>query len=109
MGLLLDRATRALQGRLAAQRAVVARSGDRLPSLLRAGTAAARAELTRSGAGLDALDPFATLERGYAIVRAPDGRVVTDAAQQTVGDTLEVRLAQGGLDVSVDTVRDSDA
>jgi exodeoxyribonuclease VII large subunit len=109
VGLLLDRATRALQGRLSADRATVARDGERLPALLRARTAAARAELTRNATALVALDPFATLERGYAIVRQPDGRVVVDAASQSVGDTLDVRLARGALDVTVDTVRDSDA
>ncbi len=107
IGLLLDRATRALGGRIAGDRAVLARSGDRLPALLRQGTAAARAELTRASAGLAALDPYATLERGYAIVRATDGRVVVDAANQRIGDALEVRLARGALDVSVDGVRDS--
>lgn len=107
VGLLLDRATRTLGGRLAADRAVLARSGDRLPALLRQRTGTARAELARSHTGLAALDPFATLERGYAIVRAPDGRVVVEAAQQLVGASLEVQLARGALDVSVDGVRDS--
>ncbi|MEX1344413.1 MAG: exodeoxyribonuclease VII large subunit [Candidatus Limnocylindrales bacterium] len=106
-GLLLDRATRAVEGRLAGARAVVDRSGDRLPGLLRARTALARAELTRSAAGLGALNPFATLERGYAIVRTPQGRVVVDSSQASAGDTLEVRLAAGALDVSVEAVRDS--
>lgn len=109
LGLLFDRATRALAGRLAAGRAVVDRSGDRLPGLLRARTVAAHAELTRNAAGLDALSPFATLERGYAIVRTPEGRVVIDSSQAAAGDALEVRLAAGALDVSVDAVRDSKA
>ena len=79
-----------------------------LPALLQARTAAARTALTHSAAGLAALDPFATLERGYAIVRAADGRVVVDAAgSDAVGERLEVRLARGALDVSVDSVRDS--
>jgi exodeoxyribonuclease VII large subunit len=107
IGLLHDRATRAMRARLAADRAVLARQADRSISLLRARAAVARAALTRSGAGLAALDPFATLERGYAIVRASDGRVVVDAASRTVGDRLDVRLARGGLDVSVEAVRDS--
>jgi exodeoxyribonuclease VII large subunit len=108
IGLLLDRASRALEGRLSAARATLTLDGNRLPSLLRTRTAAARAELTRSQAGLEALNPFATLERGYAIVRSPDGRVVIDAATRSPGDRLEVRLARGRLDVSVDGVRDSD-
>jgi exodeoxyribonuclease VII large subunit len=107
VGLLFDRSARALEGRLATDRAALSQGGDRLPALLRARTLAARSELRRSGAGLGALNPFATLERGYAIVRARDGRVVVDAADQAVGDELEVRLASGALDVTVDGVRDS--
>ncbi len=107
VGLLLDRASRALLGRLAADRAMLDRSADGLPSLLRTRTAGARSELTRYAAGLTALDPFGTLERGYAIVRTTDGHVVVDAAGRVPGDRLEVRLARGLLDVSVDTVRDS--
>ena len=109
VGLLFDRATRALRARLAADRATLSRSADRLPARLRARTAEARAELTRNAAGLAALDPFATLERGYAIVRRPDGRVVVSAAEQSAGDRLEVHLAKGALDVSVESVRDSDS
>lgn len=107
IGLLLDRATRALQGRVSADRAVLARSGDRLPTLLGRRTAQARAELTHSGTGLGALNPFATLERGYAIVRSRDGHVIVEAAGQRVGQQLDIRLARGALDVIVDGVRDS--
>ena len=78
-----------------------------MPVLLRTRTSAARVELTRSAAGLAALDPFATLERGYAIVRERGGSVVVDAATRQRGDRLEVRLATGALDVTVDAVRDS--
>ncbi len=107
VGLLLDRATRALQGRLAGDGAALARSADRLPALVAARLATARAAMARSAAGLAALDPYATLERGYAIVRGADGRVVVDAGSRSPGDRLEVRLARGALDVSVDGVRDS--
>jgi len=107
VGLLLDRATRALQAQLDGHRATMVRHGIALPALLRARTAAARGELIRQAAGLAALDPYATLGRGYAIVRGADGRVVVDAGSRTVGDRLEVRLARGALDVSVDTVRHS--
>jgi exodeoxyribonuclease VII large subunit len=107
IGLLLDRATRGLRARVAGDRAQLARHRDRLPAVLRARTSVARAALERSAAGLAALDPFATLERGYAIVRATDGRVVVDAATRRPGDRLDVRLARGALDVSVHGVRDS--
>jgi exodeoxyribonuclease VII large subunit len=107
IGLLLDRATRALRARLTADRATLARSSDRLPGLVMARATLARAALAHGAAALAALDPYATLERGYAIVRAADGHVVVDAAGRAVGERLEVRLARGALDVSVAGVRDS--
>jgi exodeoxyribonuclease VII large subunit len=107
VGLLLDRATRALSARLVAQRNALARSGDRLPALLHGRLGQARGELTRYAASLAALDPYATLGRGYAIVRTTTGQVVEDAALRRRGEHLDVRLARGALDVIVDSVRDS--
>jgi exodeoxyribonuclease VII large subunit len=46
---------------------------------------------------LDAISPLATLQRGFAIVTAADGRVVQDASQVAAGDVIEARLAQGRL------------
>ena len=42
-----------------------------------------------------ALSPAATLDRGYSLVQAADGRVVRDEAEVGVGDDLRVRLAHG--------------
>jgi len=47
------------------------------------------------------LSPLQTLRRGYAVVQDDAGHVVTDAAGTTVGSTLQVRLADGRLDVAV--------
>ena len=46
---------------------------------------------------LDALSPLATLKRGYSISRKTDGEVLTAAEQVTVGDRIEIQLAQGHL------------
>jgi exodeoxyribonuclease VII large subunit len=107
VGLLLDRATRVVAGRTEMDRSRLSRAADRLPGLLAGRVAAARSEYERAGAGLDALSPFATLERGYAIVRRQDGTVVREAAATAPGESLDVRLARGALDVHVDAVRDS--
>lgn len=107
IGLLLDRATRSLQARLAADRSRLARSDDRLPLLLTGRLVRARTSLARSSASLAALGPFATLERGYAIIRDADGKVVRSAADVTKGQSIDVRLARGELDVRVEQVRDS--
>jgi exodeoxyribonuclease VII large subunit len=107
IGLLLDRATRAVDARLDVDRGRLSRLDDRLPLLLQGRLARARTDLGRSRATLNALSPFATLERGYAIARTPDGMIVRDATQRRPGDPLEVRLARGRLDVVVERVRDS--
>ena len=107
VGLLLDRAARAVTGRLATGRARVDRAGDRLPLLGAGRLARGRTDLHAAATTLAALSPYATLERGYAIVRTPEGGVVRDAADRAPGDDLRVRLARGSLDVRVERVRDS--
>ena len=55
---------------------------------------------------LHSLSPFATLSRGYAIVRDPaTGVIVCDASQVSPGQTLEARLAAGEIEVQVTTKR----
>jgi exodeoxyribonuclease VII large subunit len=109
LGFLLDRATEALTGRIAADRAILERLRARARMTVSVGLERARAEMSAAQGSLAALSPFATLERGYAIVRRPDGSVIRDATTTTAGDPLEVRLAAGGLDVRVEHVRDSSA
>ena len=109
VGLLLDRATRVVEGRLEVDRGRVGRANDRLPMLLQGRLARARTDLGRLEAGLSALGPFATLERGYAIVRdaSGSGAVVRDAAATSPGDALQIRVAHGELDARIERVRDS--
>jgi exodeoxyribonuclease VII large subunit len=104
---VLDRAERAIVGRVAADRARLARGEDRLPLLVGGRLARSRTALGRAAAGLHALSPFATLERGYAIVRGPDGEVVREATSRRPGDALVVTVARGELDARVEAVRDS--
>jgi exodeoxyribonuclease VII large subunit len=107
VGLLLDRATRVVAGRAELDRSRLSRAADRLPGLLAGRVAGARAEYERAAAGLAALSPFATLERGYAIARRSDGSVLRDATAAEPGEELNVRLARGSLDARVEAVRDS--
>ena len=50
------------------------------------------------GLRLRALDPLATLGRGFSIVQLPDtGQVVSGAKQVSVGDALEITVADGSI------------
>jgi len=53
---------------------------------------------------LDALDPVRVLERGFAIVRASDGRVVRATTGLTPGEELHLQLANGRVSVTVTEV-----
>ena len=54
------------------------------------------AGLARCSAQLDALNPQATLDRGYAVVHK-SGRVVSSIASISSGDALVVKVADGGF------------
>jgi len=50
---------------------------------------------------LAALSPEAILQRGYALVRRPDGRLVRSVHQAIPGDALQVRVSDGDFAVRV--------
>ncbi len=59
---------------------------------------AARSTLDAASATLAVLDPQATLERGYAIVRrAADERILRAPVEAPAGTALAIRLADGEL------------
>ncbi len=64
--------------------------------------AALAENLTRCSLGLAHLDPAAVLERGYAIVRRPDGSVVRTSAGLRAGDALGLSFAHGGATARVE-------
>jgi exodeoxyribonuclease VII large subunit len=97
-GYLLDRATGAVAGRLAKDRRGVERTTGRLHPLVGTRLAAARAGLDATRGSLAALDPGATLARGYAIVRrAVDGAIVREPGQAPAGTALRLRVARGEI------------
>jgi exodeoxyribonuclease VII large subunit len=49
-----------------------------------------------------ALSPQRVLERGFSVVRRPDGTVVRDAATLAIGDRVDVTLAAGGIRAHVE-------
>ncbi len=103
VGLLFDRATRALAARLGNDRARLDRAASTLPRLTAATLAAARSSLDASAAALAVLGPQATLDRGYAIVRRrPDGSVVRGPSDAPARTTLDIRVADGSIAATVD-------
>ncbi len=66
--------------------------------------------VTTLAARLTALDPAATLRRGYAVVTtAADGEVVTNPGQASAGDRLAITVAGGVLDAVAGRASDADA
>jgi exodeoxyribonuclease VII large subunit len=129
VGLLFDRATRAVEARLArerfrldaatialprhtaarlhAARAAVEAAAISLPRQSATRVALARSSLDTAAAALAVLGPAATLERGYAIVRRePDGSIVRDPGETAPGTGLRIRVARGEIAATVD---DADA
>ena len=70
---------------------------DRLRLTLGNALSLADAELRADRARLTALSPQGVLDRGYAILRKPDGSLVTSAEDVKKGDLLEGILASGRL------------
>ena len=68
------------------------------------GASLQRRRLTVDGGrnALRALGPAATLERGYAVARLADGRIVRSPDEAPVGSPLEVVVARGRLDTRVE-------
>ncbi len=62
-----------------------------------------RVSLDARGNALRTLGPQATLERGYAIARLADGSLVRDAAQAPAGTRLDVVVARGTMETTVET------
>jgi exodeoxyribonuclease VII large subunit len=79
-------------------------TGDRLHRAPRLLLERRRASLDVAAARLTALSPRATLERGYAIVRA-GGDLIRDATAVAAGERIDVELASGGLGAVVEEVR----
>ncbi len=68
---------------------------------------AGRERLGVLAAGLEARSPLGTLARGYGIVRTPvDRKIVRSVASVSVGDRVEVVLADGALGCDVAAVEE---
>ena len=114
----LEAARRAVRGEgraLVGLRPDLEAARQRAAELLDRGHRALGADLERRRLGaaglraaLRALGPLATLDRGYAVARRPDGMILRDPTDVEVGDGLEVIVARGAVDARVTGVRPGD-
>lgn len=74
---------------------------DRAASAVRAAYSSKREGFTALAATLTALNPLATLSRGYAIAETPEGRPVVSVGERAVGDPVDVVLPDGKLSTVV--------
>jgi exodeoxyribonuclease VII large subunit len=74
-----------------------------LPLVLRRAVDVQQRRLQRCELSLALLDPQLVLERGYALLTDAQGLTVTRAAQAHAGQALTARLADGNLDVRVES------
>jgi exodeoxyribonuclease VII large subunit len=66
--------------------------------------ARAARDAERLGSALALLNPEAVLDRGYAIVTAQGGEIVSDARQIRIGEDIGVTFAQGRATAAVRTI-----
>ena len=77
------------------------RSRDRLSAAADALISGDKNRFVRLAAKIDALSPLKVLARGYSIALDGEGGAVKSGAALKAGDTLTLRLAEGGADVAV--------
>jgi exodeoxyribonuclease VII large subunit len=102
----LQRRSPALRLREAAQR--LATAARLLPLAMRRSLAYRDQRLGAAARALSAVSPLGTLERGYAILTGPDGRVLRSVSEVTPGETVDARLARGRLAARVIRCSDED-
>jgi exodeoxyribonuclease VII large subunit len=96
MGGLPERMRRTIRGRIDGEARQASDLRDRGRRRALTLLDAAQADLEHVRARVATLSPQATLERGYAVVRRPDGTLIRDAAQAT--GPLRIRVARGEFD-----------
>ena len=61
-------------------------------------------QLRRLSGNLQHLNPAQVLERGYSVVRNQAGKVITDSAQISIAEQIDVTFARGAVDVRVTNI-----
>ena len=96
---------RDLEKRVLEERFLLDSLGTRLDGAMQAGLSAGRQQLKELGLSLTALDPRAVMDRGYAIIRDGDGRILTGCDALCIGRQIQIVMADGEASATVDGVR----
>jgi exodeoxyribonuclease VII large subunit len=91
--------------RLAERHGTIERTRERLVESLAATFAALGLRTRAYDDRLRALSPRRVMERGYCLVRGPDGTLLRSADGLAVGDPIQVEFSRGGADARVERVR----
>jgi exodeoxyribonuclease VII large subunit len=94
------------QPQLAVERSrrALAMASDRLVDAMDAQLIERRTSLEGLGGRLHALSPQKVLERGYAMVRSADGRVLSTVADAKLGEQVQVEVVDGIWDARIEAV-----
>lgn len=98
-----------LRRRMQLRRESVASQLARLQAGVRLSLKTASGRLQALDHSLQALNPLAVLDRGYAICRDSRGNILRDAGALQSGDFFSVRLAKGAIDARAERVHKSEA
>ncbi|MBP5610422.1 MAG: exodeoxyribonuclease VII large subunit [Clostridia bacterium] len=78
---------------------------ERASAAARASYIGKRERFAATAATLAALNPLATLSRGYALAETPEGRPIASVKERKVGDPLDIILPDGTLSTTVREIR----
>ena len=67
-----------------------------------------RTEFSGLTGKLDALSPLKVLARGYSITQAEDGTVLNSVSQTSLGENIQITLADGSIKASVTQLKEND-
>ena len=92
-----DRLTNGLSAHTMRGRERLARTTDRLTNAITAHVETRKTQLGRLSAQMDALSPLRVLDRGYAVARDEDGRVLKHTSDFTAGFEFSLTVSDGDV------------
>jgi exodeoxyribonuclease VII large subunit len=91
------------------RRQILSSLEDRLQARMHLYLQSVRSRMQALDGALQALSPLAVLERGYAICKDSEGKILRDARLLQVGDSFSVTLSKGIIDGRVQGIQDPES